>query len=110
MILWVGSSDHEKNVNENILSLKRKMSGNVTAPAAKRHSTTMGNSEMLDTTPKDYTAPKVLRDAAPYQHVRMFSDIVSGVIPLIQAADKDSSEPAHMKIEVMNNTDKLEVN
>jgi len=50
-----------------------------------------------------YAAPKVLTEPTPYQHVRMFSDLVSGVCPLIQAGGKDGSQQVYVEIEVNNN-------
>jgi hypothetical protein len=52
--------------------------------------------------PPQYTAPKLSAEPTPHQHVRMFSELVSGVCPLIQAGDKDGPQQAHVEIEVNN--------
>lgn len=89
--------------------MKRKMSGRVTTPSAKRHSTGVANAETSNESPGNYPKLEILGQPAHYQHVRMFSDLESGVCPLIQAVGKDSSEPVHMRIKVMNNIYTLEV-
>ena len=87
-------SESEKNLNRNFISMEQEMLSDSTA-------TTSTQSSVL--TQNIYSAPIISSGPAPYQHVRMFSDLLSTICPMIQSNDKNSSEAAHMKIEVLNN-------
>jgi hypothetical protein len=52
--------------------------------------------------PPQYAAPKVLTEPTRYQHVRMFSELVSEKCPLIQGGGKDAAQQTYVEIEVNN--------
>ncbi|CAF0835645.1 unnamed protein product [Rotaria sordida] len=47
-----------------------------------------------------YAAPKVLIEPNRYQHVRMFSDLETGVCPLIQAGGEGAAQRTYVEIQV----------
>lgn len=49
-----------------------------------------------------YSAPQIMKEPTVYQHIRMFSDLISGTCPLMQAGDRDSSQQTYVQIKVNN--------
>lgn len=97
--------DSEKNLSKIIASMEQQMSSDPTTSTVNHPSTATMSTQSPAVPQEDYPAPNISTGPARYQHVRMFSDLLSAVCPMIQSSDKNPFEAAHMKIEVLNNND-----
>jgi hypothetical protein len=72
-----------------------------------KHIATTADVRKPNTVLPEYDAPKISRQPTGHQHVRMFSELTSGICPLIQAGGKDASQQTYVEIEVSNSIFRL---
>jgi len=102
MLICIAPSDVEKNLFKKIISVQRKTSRKHKPSNDLPHPETMPNVQNASMLPTQYAAPKVLIEPTPYQHIRMFSELATGICPLIQAGGKEASQQTYVEIEVNN--------
>lgn len=102
MLICIAPSDAEKNLFKKIMSVQQKTSRKHKPSSQLQRPETMANVQKASMLPTQYAASKVLIKPAPYQHIRMFSELATGICPLIQAGGKDASQQTYVEIEVNN--------
>ncbi len=95
--------DTKYNLNKDIVSVQQHASRQSKLSSTLERSTTTADVQQPSMLLLQYDAPEILREPTRYQHVRMFSELTSGVCPLIQAGGEEASQQTYVEIGVNNN-------
>lgn len=85
------------------------MSNDAATSNAKRSSIKTASARSSRMPVKSYPAPRISRNSARYQRIRMFSELAQGGCPVVQAENKNSSLSVPMEIEVSHHNQQMKL-